>query len=243
MTCAEAEPLIGASLDGELDARTALLIDDHVSGCATCLAFMERLEHLRDEIAASELDWSARADLRPLAAAIRRRTGRTSWFTQPWRWRWATGALACAVLVMLAIPSRRAASLDRQIVDSHLRSMMADHLVDVPSSDRHTVKPWFQGKLSFAPAVPDLAAQGFVLIGGRLDVVDGKPAAAIVYKRGQHMINLWMSASQGEDRGVESSGVEGFHLLQWQKSGIHYWTVSDVNEPELRQFAELIRGS
>jgi anti-sigma factor RsiW len=242
MTCTEAEPLIGASLDGELDPRTALQVQNHVSECGRCSALAGRLERLHDEIAAAGLDWSASVDLRPLAARIRRHAPQESWWKRPWMWQSALATLAIAALVMVSLPGRRGMSVDRQIVDSHLRSLLADHLVDVPSSDRHTVKPWFQGKLNFAPPVPDLSGKGFVLIGGRLDVIDGMQAAAIIYKRREHVINLWITPGSGPDRGIESSSVDGFHLLRWQQDRMSYRTVSDMNELELREFAELIRA-
>ena len=242
MTCTEAEPLIGASLDGELDPRTALQVHNHVSECGRCFALLGRLERLHDEMAAAELDWSASVDLRPLAAEIRRRNTKESWWKGPWLGRSALATLGVVLLVMISLPGRRGMSVDRQIVDSHLRSLLADHLVDVPSSDRHTVKPWFQGRLNFAPVVPDLSGKGFILIGGRLDVIEGKQAAAMVYKRREHVINLWISPAGGSDRGIESSSVEGFHLLHWQQDRMSYWAVSDMNEPELREFAGLIRA-
>jgi anti-sigma factor RsiW len=242
MTCAEAEPLIGASLDGELDAQTALQIDHHLSACTTCSALLGKLERLREEIAAVELDWSADADLRPLTAAIRRQNGESWWWRGPWVWRSLLAAAAAALLVIISLPVRSGNPTERQIVDNHLRSLLADHLVDVPSSDRHTVKPWFQGKLNFAPTVPDLSANGFLLVGGRLDVVGGRPAAAIVYKRRQHVVNLWISPADGADSQVTSTDVEGFHLLRWHKGGMLYWAVSDLSPPELREFATLIRS-
>jgi len=241
MTCAEAEPLIGASLDGELDSQTALRIDDHFSTCNRCSVLLARLQRLQQEIAAAELDWSANTDLRPVRAAIRRRT-RENWWRVPWLWRSAVAAVATALIVMIAIPGGSGNSIERQMVDNHLRSMLADHLVDVPSSDQHTVKPWFQGKLNFAPSVPDLTADGFTLIGGRLDVVGGRPAAAIVYRRRQHVVNLWILAADGAPGQLKSSDVEGFHLLQWGKGGMAYWAVSDLNPVELREFAMLIRA-
>jgi len=241
MTCAEAEPLIGASLDGELDSQTALRIDEHSSACQRCSILLDRLQRLQQEIAAGELDWSANTDLRPLRAAIRRRT-RQNWWQVPWLWRSVLVAVATVLVVMIAIPWGSGNSIERQMVDNHLRSMLADHLVDVPSSDQHTVKPWFQGKLSFAPSVPDLSADGFTLIGGRLDVIGGRRAAAIVYRRRQHVLNLWILAGDGAQGQLKSTDVEGFHLLQWRKSGMTFWAVSDLNPVELREFAMLIRA-
>jgi len=241
MTCAEAEPLIGASLDGELDTQTALRIDEHFSTCHRCSVLLDRLQRLQQEIAAADLDWSSNADLRSLRAAIRRRTGE-NWWQAPWLWRSALAAVAAVLVVMAVIPGRSGNSIERQMVDNHLRSMLADHLVDVPSSDQHTVKPWFQGKLNFAPSVPDLAADGFTLIGGRLDVVGGRPAAALVYRRRQHVVNLWILAADGVQSQLKSTDLEGFHVLQWRKSGMAFWAVSDINPAELREFAMLIRA-
>jgi anti-sigma factor RsiW len=240
MTCVEAEPLLGASLDGELDAQAALRIEQHLSGCASCSAQYRKLELLRQEIAAADLDWSAGTDLRKLRAAIVRRNRPAT----PW-WKPGLAAAAVAALVIaLAIPNRlpwRTAGIERQIIDNHVRSLMADHLLDVPSSDRHTVKPWFQGKLPFAPATPDLNADGFVLAGGRLDVIAGRPAAAIVYKRQNHVINLWMAASGGGEQPPSVAELDGYHLLRWRQNGMDYWAASDLNLTELRQFVNLIR--
>jgi anti-sigma factor RsiW len=241
MTCAEAEPLIGASLDGELDPETALRIDRHFSACHSCSVLLGRLQRLQQEIAAAELDWSAQADLRPLAAKIRGRNRESRW-PGPWLWRSALGAVAAALLVMVLLPRKPGGSFEREMVDNHLRSLLADHLVDVPSSDRHTVKPWFQGKLSFAPPVPDLSADGFTLIGGRLDVVAGRPAAAVVYKRRRHVVNLLILAADGPAGQLTSANVEGFQLVQWRQGGLAFCAVSDLNPAELREFAALIRS-
>jgi anti-sigma factor RsiW len=241
MTCAEAEPLLGASLDGELDFQTALQVDAHYSTCHRCSAMLDRLQKLQQEIAATELDWSANADLRVLRARIRRRT-RESWWRAPWVWRSALGAVGAMLIVMIAMPRGSDNGIERQMVDNHVRSLLVDHLVDVPTSDQHTVKPWFQGILSFAPSVPDLAAEGFTLIGGRLDVVDGRPAAAIVYRRRQHVVNLWIQASDATQDELKSTDLDGFHFVQWQKGGMSFWAVSDLNPAELRAFAMLVRA-
>jgi anti-sigma factor RsiW len=244
MTCPEAEPLLGASLDGELDAATALAIEQHVAQCAACSAACRNLESLRDQIAAADLDWSSSVDLRPLRAAIRRKN-HPAWWRRPWaNPAFVTAAVAAALLIVF-LPGRfalRNADIERQVVDNHVRSLMADHLIDVPSSDRHTVKPWFQGKLPFSPVVPDLTAQGFVLIGGRLDVIAARPAAAIVYKRQNHVVNLWMALASPSSAQPEVKDVDGYHLIRWQRDGMTFWAVSDLNVPELRQFADLIRA-
>ncbi len=242
MTCVEAEPLLGACLDGELDAKTALGIERHLAGCAACARAFKDLEYLRDEIAAADLDWSATVDLRPLRSAIQRKN-HPSWLE---RMRFNPAILVAAAAVLLLaifLPSRLpfGNSIERQVVDNHVRSLMADHLIDVPSSDRHTVKPWFQGKLGFSPTVPDLSAEGFVLVGGRLDIISARPAAAIVYKKQNHVINLWMAPADSTERKPELTDLDGYHLIRWQRNNMAYWAVSDLNAAELRQFADLIQ--
>jgi anti-sigma factor RsiW len=244
MICTEAEPLLGACLDGELDAKTALGIDQHLSVCDACSSAYRKLECLRDEIVAAELDWSAGVDLRPLRASIRRKQ-RPPWWQGVWPRSLLLAAATTALFLVVFLPGRFAltnSAIERQIVDNHVRSLMAEHLVDVPSSDRHTVKPWFQGKLGFSPSVPDLTADGFVLLGGRLDVIGARPAAAIIYKRQNHVINLWITSQEAAGRGPELTNLDGYHLIRWQQNGMTYWAASDLNVTELRQFAELIRS-
>jgi anti-sigma factor RsiW len=152
---------------------------------------------------------------------------------------------AAAAVVLLLVPwqlPRTSSDEDREVLDNHLRSLMASHLVDVPSSDQHTVKPWFQGKLSFSPSVPDLSSEGFTLAGGRLELVRSAPTAAIVYKRRNHVINLFVTPAAHSDVGPVSRSMEGYNLVTWVKGGLSYRAVSDLNAGELMQFAQLIRG-
>jgi anti-sigma factor RsiW len=127
-------------------------------------------------------------------------------------------------------------AIAQEVVSSHIRSLMADHLTDVASSDQHTVKPWFSGKLDFAPAVKDLASEGFPLIGGRLDYLEGHPVAALLYKRRQHTINLLEWPSSGPDSKVQAFTIRGFNLLHWVSSHMSYWAVSDLNMREMDEF-------
>ena len=134
----------------------------------------------------------------------------------------------------------------QEIIDSHIRSLMVNHLADVVSTDRHTVKPWFNGKLDFSPTVADFDAQGFPLVGGRLDYLDEHPFAALVYRRNQHVINLFVRPSFSSvpaDSGTETLTRQGYHLRHWTQAGMSYWAVSDLNEAELQQFAALVRRS
>jgi anti-sigma factor RsiW len=125
--------------------------------------------------------------------------------------------------------------LARQVVANHVRSLMAEHLLDITSSKKHVVKPWFLGRVNLSPDVPDLA--GFELIGGRLDYLDEHPAVALVYKRRDHVINVFLTpADRQPDAAVRAVNVRGFHLLHWVRSGRAYWAVSDLNQEELREF-------
>jgi len=155
------------------------------------------------------------------------------------------GVAIAAVVLIAFIPMLRVNSSDAisaEILDNHLRALQAVHQVDVPSSDQHTVKPWFQGKTSFSPPVPDLTQDGFVLVGGRLEVIHQQPAAAIVYRRRQHVIDLYVSPSTRADSKIELRELGGYHLLHWMQNNMSYWAVSDVDATDLRTFADLIRA-
>ena len=153
----------------------------------------------------------------------------------------SAGLLASAVALQLLgnwpLQSASHDALDKEIVASHVRSMMADHLFDVASSDQHTVKPWFLGKLDYSPAVRDLSDNGFPLTGGRLDYIDGRPVAALVYSRGQHAINLYTWPAEGESQPYRPSSRLGFNMVEWTQSGMRFWAVSDISPSELAQFA------
>ena len=163
---------------------------------------------------------------------------------------WVGAALAAAavtalVLIVPPILSRRSATerIAQDVVSAHIRSLMPGHLTDVPSSENHTVRPWFAGKLDFSPPVVDLGAEGYALAGGRLDYSAGRPVAALVYRKGAHVINLfvWPSAS-AHDAAERAEVREGYNLLSWTSSDTSFWAVSDANAAELREFASLVRS-
>jgi anti-sigma factor RsiW len=248
MTCGEAGPLLHARLDNELDMAGAARIDLHLAECPECAAQYAALERLREEIAAADPGYAP-------SAGFERKLARQFLDEKPsrfWNRRWlgasvmAAAAAVAATVLIVSTPmrhDREADLLAGEILDSHLRALQAEHPVDVPSSDRHTVKPWFQGKTSFSPPVPDLSKSDFVLVGGRLEVIGQQPAAAIEYRRRQHVIHLYVSPSAGEDSKVELRDVGGYHLLHWRRNGLSYWAVSDLNGGELREFAEAVQGS
>lgn len=165
-------------------------------------------------------------------------------------WRFAAGLVIAAAAgwagASLRSPTPIASAASETanaVVDTHVRSMLPGHLMDVQSSDRHTVKPWFAGKIDIAPAVVDLSDKGFPLLGGRLDYVDGHPAAALVYGRRQHTINLFVWRSAGPEAPGGSSSVRGYSLLHWTTGGLSYWAVTDASPSDLEAFREDYVGS
>src|SRR5262249_41163093 len=163
--------------------------------------------------------------------------------------RWAVAVASVAllgVIVSLLAPFWRGDSKDevlaQEVVSSHVRSLMADHLTDVPSSDQHTVKPWFNGKLDFSPTVKDLSEQGFPLVGGRLDYLANRPVAALIYQHQKHFINLFIwTSTQGTDTEEKLIRRQGYNLIHWQKAGMTYWVVSDLNNNELQEFTRIVQ--
>jgi anti-sigma factor RsiW len=235
MTCAETKHLLNAYADGELDSMGSLAVEQHVRGCASCRAELENLHALSAVVSSGGLRFSAPPRLKAnVQRAIRSANPEARHSFVDWRW---VAALASAVFVLAAawvVTTQRSAAseqtlLVKDIVASHVRSMMANHITDVASSDSHTVKPWFGGKLDYSPPTKDLTEQGFRLIGGRLDYVGGRPVAALVYQRSQHFINLFVWPANGTD------------LIHWTRSGMTYWLVSELNTTELSECARLLK--
>jgi len=243
MNCDEASVLMHALIDGELDAGHARGVEAHIATCAGCAARLREFHELRKIMMPASLRFMAPAGLRdriegklpaPVAAAASRRSVVKGF---------AAGAMLSAmaasgvlVMVMRADDQRRVVG---EVVSAHLRSLQAQHLIDVESTDQHTVKPWFNGRLDVAPPVADLTAQGFTLLGGRLDYVDAKPVAAIVYRRRVHIINLFCAPAPGSaKRGAVMESLNGFNVRRWSENGINLWAVSDINADELMEFGD-----
>jgi len=246
MNCAESRLLLHAHTDGELDAANSLELERHLKTCPVCAAEKKSLQLLASALRQSPLRYDAPASLRRVAHRMARAPESE---TRPrllqsllfWKCL-AFGVAAFALLALLwqaGIPERD--RLLNEAVASHTRSLMVDHLTDVASSDQHTVKPWFNGKLDFAPDVKDFAAQGFSLIGGRLDYLDGHAVAAVVYQHNKHFINVFIWPTATADSGKETTeNHRGYSVIYRQKNRLQYCLVSDLNEKELVELAHLL---
>jgi anti-sigma factor RsiW len=250
LNCQETQKLIHGYVDGELDLMKNLEYEQHLQECSTCAQAHEALQALRATIKDRTHYFEPPSDLQDRIQAAVRRASQAGPPGRPRRRRWLAFAASLLFvgiagwgLVRLLPPRSADARLTEELVASHVRSqMLPSHRVDVESSDQHTVKPWFQrqGKLDFSPVVCDLAEQGFPLVGGRLDYIDHRPVAALVYERREHQINLYVWPSpQGPEAASQMQTRQGYHLLHWTQSGMTYWAVSDLNEVELKEFMVL----
>jgi anti-sigma factor RsiW len=239
--------LLHAYVDGELDLANTRETDRHLQTCGDCRGTEKAIRELRSTLTSDATAYRAPAHLRRNVRAALRREARSSRQTpSPWL-MFATGAALAAVILGFALfQTTRAARTDSivdQLVVNHVRSLLASQLVDVVSSDQHTVKPWFDGKIDFAPEVRDLSANGFPLVGGRLDYLEGKTVAALVYQRNKHPINLFIApAPTARSISPTATNRRGYNVVAWTNNGMKYWAVSDLNQVELREFAELVRA-
>lgn len=268
MSCQEAQGLIHGYLDGELDLVRSIEIERHLNDCEVCSLAYQRQQSLRSAVRGGSLYFKAPASLerrlhailsdahrvaaKPQATAAPSRRLRHAWWSPSWNWVGAAAAMVLAAVIVSTLASRASRPsqqdlLAQEVVSSHIRSLMPNHLTDVTSSDQHNVKPWFNGKLDFSPPVVNLAPEGFPLVGGRLDYLAGRPVAALVYQRRKHLINVftWPGSSSGNDSGAPMKAAPryGYNVLQWTKSGMTYWAASDLNPTELGEFVQLLRSA
>ncbi|HEV2188381.1 MAG TPA: zf-HC2 domain-containing protein [Stellaceae bacterium] len=239
--------LVQAELDGELDAAQAAALEAHRAGCAICQAAQIELLRTREllrgevyestpeEVRARVMARLRQAEPRPVATPTRRR----------WVWPSVGGfglgaACAAALAFLLVLPQRD--DLASQLVAGHIRALQPGHLEDVVSTDQHTVKPWFDGRLDFAPPVRDFATDGFPLKGGRLDYLDGRPVAALVYQRDKHIIDVFIWPQSGAPVHLASNtALQGYNVVHWAAEGMNFWAVSDVERVQLDDFVALWR--
>jgi anti-sigma factor RsiW len=249
MRCDDMQELISPFVDGELGLLTAAEVERHLQDCTICSQEYANHRALRAALRADDLYMKPPAQLGKRVQAAVRHASKGETRVRRFSWQWfgvsaATVALviACVSTVTLLTGRSERDRLAHEVIASHIRSLMASHLTDVPSSDQHTVKPWFNGKLDFSPPVKDLTSEGFPLIGGRLDYLDNRPVAALLYQHRQHIINvfIWPVATE---RGNDSSELsrQGYNVIHWTHAGMSYWAVSDLNSVELQQLVSLIK--
>ncbi len=268
MNCQEIADLMDGYLDGELDALTSQKIEQHLRDCGKCqqayevhtamahaisqaapyykapIELRERIQlSLREAIGAPASRSAGGEDYLPVRRPEAAR--RSVLFEMPWNWLALAAAIVLAALIVSSLLPRLQQPgpdqfLATQLIASHVRSLMANHLTDVASSDQHTVKPWLDAKLDFAAPVVDLSGEGFPLIGGRLDYLDNHSVAALVYQRRKHFINLFIwPTTPGAGKAQTVVTREGYHLLHWTDDDFIYWAVSDVNVSDLQNFKQL----
>jgi len=244
----EVKQLLGPYQDGELDLATCLKLEEHLVGCPSCQQGLAAEQELVSLIQSETPRYKASPFLKTrVQAALREQM--SSERPIPWWkqissvWAYSGFAAVAAMVVIFAVGSfgmRGIPELAQNAIADHVRSLQVNHLMDVASTDQHTVKPWFAGKLDYSPQVVDLTPSGYPLIGGRLDVLDNRNVAAIIYQRRKHYINLFIwPASEHSVRG--SYNQNGYHALCWTKSGMNYVAVSEIGEKELKDFTTMIQ--
>jgi anti-sigma factor RsiW len=258
VSCDLTQRFVPGYMDGELDLVRTIEMETHLTDCPACAQKLESQREVRALLWRSSPAYAAPAFLRDriqssLRASVKAdREARESgiqWGSMH-VWRWA-GAVAVLVLFSVSgwqLTARlREPSTDRQIaaevLSSHVRSLEADHLMDVVSTDQHTVKPWFDAKLDFSPPVEDLASNGFPLVGGRLDYLAGREVAALIYQKRNHFINLFVwptPTGSGSTNSIESR--QGYNIVRWSRGGFQCWAVSDIDGSELAEFVRLLEN-
>lgn len=258
MTCNESPLFLHAYLDGELDAPRAAEFGRHLESCSTCGHALQALESVRSSIQGAQLR-------EPLPAGFEKRLRRKLDESAPsvpvpapvsvrefQSWRWLAAA---AVLLLIAgaswkfaqrtrggpdVPVEAADAAASELVDAHIRALQPGHLTDVTSTDQHTVKPWFDGKIAFAPPVSDFAAQDFPLVGGRLDVFQGRTVAALVYGRRKHFVSVFIWPDATQDVEQYAGAWNGYQWISWKQKGLRFCAVADTSREDLTALKELL---
>ena len=239
MRCEEFQSQLNAYSDGELDLTRSLELETHARDCTVCRQEHDNLIELSKALKSSSLRFQPHADFEARVKSALRREAHSG--SQSFSWRWLIPIFSAALLLIvfggyLFMRSPADDLVASEIVSSHVRSLMTtSHLIDVPSEDPHTVKPWFDGRLDFSPPVKDFAEQGFALVGGRLDYIANRPVAALIYERRKHQINVFIWPAASGDTKAAAQVRQGYNVIHWTKSGMTYWAISDLNLAELQQ--------
>jgi anti-sigma factor RsiW len=241
LDCPKASALLHAYVDGELELTASLDVEAHLASCADCRRELETHRALRRVLRGAGLAYTAPARLRrkilpPVPA-------RRAWGLRPLVLAASFAALALVIrtAVLRQSADRAEDGLVSELVADHASALMSGRVAEVPSSDKHTVKPWFQGKLDYSPTVVDASAQGFPLVGGRLSRAGGRPIAALAYRRGGHAISVFVRPSEGSEPAPRPRALRGYRVLRSRGGDMTFWAVSDLNEAELARFLSLLR--
>lgn len=241
--CPYGQEQVEAYFDGELDVLSTAEIEKHLGRCPDCADTLHRLDTMRSLIRTEGVRFAAPSDFIlniPNDAKSQRRPSTLF----PWIGGGAIGAIAASLALTVAVPQFARTDIPSEVIEGHIRSLQPGHLIDVATSDRHVVKPWFNGKINFSPVVVDLKGGGFPLVGGRLDVLDGSTAAVLVYGRGRHTINLYIRPlPDGRAAKASQDSRYGYTVNHWSTGGFDYWAVSDIPPADLGQFADRFRAA
>ena len=252
--CAEWDLMLHGFIDGELDAAHSLQLERHLATCPHCDTQLRRLEALKQAVTQNGVRWRTPDHVRAQvlaavaheaamqarsSAAPQNRQGEKRFnfleFVRQWMFVPSLAALAASLFLVTA-PIHQRSPIEDEILASHVRSLLVNHLTDVATSDQHTVKPWFNGKIDFSPPVVDLAPQGFPLLGGRIDYIGGRVVAALIYRRQAHLINLFIWPASAA--GPTTASRDGYNMENWSEDGLTFWAVSDVSAGEVEKFRE-----
>jgi anti-sigma factor RsiW len=250
LNCQEIQKLMTAFENNELDLLKTLEIENHLQDCPVCADEYKRDQALRLSIRKNSDVLYFKPPLhlsKQIQSSLKKNIGDKAPFQiKKWHWLGLAASLSMAVVLIWGLIQISSFSSNQflidEVVSSHIRSLMGNHLTDVASSDQHNVKPWFNGRLDFSPMVRDLAEQGFSLVGGRLDYLNKRPVAVLIYQHRQHYINLFIWPSpQDKEIPVEGLTRRGYNLFYWSQSGTIFWAISDLNRQELEDFVNLLK--
>ncbi len=249
MKCNEVNTVLNAYLDGELPSIQAQQVEEHLRSCTDCSEVYRGLTNVRNTIKSSDIYNSAPTHLKKRVSDSLKEAenSKSFWAGITHQLTYSLPALLLGLVIGWVIMShlntqRAESDLLNSLVSAHIRSLMVDHLTDIASSDSHTVKPWFHGRLEFSPPVYDLTRHGYPLIGGRLDYLAGRSTAALVYRHRQHTINLFISPELESFGSMKSARYNGYNVINWREGSLSYWLISDLNLPDLEHFKMLFNS-